>query len=176
MIRSLILTLMLVLQGHLNDCGVASVMMVANYYRLETPYETPEEWHYAITDGKDRALHITEIVWMLRDLGLEVEYTYSFEDVKDALAFGKYPMIFLDRRHAHYVVLWKGTVLDPKTGVRKLDWRHFQDEFDLSPKTGVGLLITNQDTLPRDLTSITQWMYCLHRYYKNVERESTLLE
>lgn len=133
------LVMMMTFQVHLNDCGPASVLMVAKYYHLDLPHQDPGDLHYEETGGTDRALHITEVVWMLRDLGIETEYTYSHSDIQGALVEGEYPMIYLLEDRAHFVVLWRGYILDPREGIKRVAWQEFLDHYE----TGVGLLIEN---------------------------------
>ncbi len=146
----LTMLMMLTFQHHINDCGVASVMMVAKYYNIATPAEESGDWHYMVTDDKDRALHISEVVWMLRKLGIETEYTYSHADISKALVDGDFPMIYLIEDRVHFVVLWNGYMLDPKRGAIEISMQDFLDQYN----TGVGLLIENLDDLHHDIPYI----------------------
>ena len=131
-----ILMTMFASQQHLNDCGVASVHMVAKYYHIDIPVTSGEQ-HYLITGNKDRALHITEVVSLLREYGFETEFTYAHADIANALVDGEYPMIYLLRDKVHFIVLYKGFMLDPREGIQRLTMRQFINEYE----TGVGLII-----------------------------------
>jgi len=133
----MVLLMMFTPQTHLNDCGVASMLMVAEYYDIDTQDITSADLHYQITDGKDRALHITEVVLQLREWGIQTEYTYSHVDISRALVDGDYPMIYLLEDRAHFIVLYNGYMLDPREGITRLTMREFINEYN----TGVGLLI-----------------------------------
>ena len=132
-------------QQNLNDCGPASVLMIAKVENLETPFDEPAAWHFAVTEGEDRALHITELVWMLRDIGVETEYTCSLEDIRSALEGTTSPMIFLDRDNVHFIVLWSGYALDPRAGMFEVTMEDFLKAYTVDPDHGVGLLITDID-------------------------------
>lgn len=132
----LVLLNMYVPQQHTNDCGVASVQMITKYYQLDVS-QTSGEQHYNITDNTDRALHITEVVLLLREYGITTEYTYAHSDITNALVYGEYPMIYLLEDRVHFIVLYNGFMLDPKTGVHSLTMQQFINEYE----TGVGLII-----------------------------------
>lgn len=127
-------------QQHLNDCGVASVHMVAKYYSLPVE-QTSGEVHYEVTGDQDRALHITEVILLLREYGFEPEYTYARSDIEKALVDGEFPMIYLLEDRAHFVVLWNGFLLDPKGKVIPLTMNQFINEYE----TGVGLILEKEE-------------------------------
>lgn len=131
-----ILIMMFTPQQHINDCGVASIHMVAKFYNMDVNITSGEQ-HYLITKNIDRALHITEVIILLREYGFDPQYTYSRVDISKALVDGEYPMIYLLEDRAHFVVLYNGFMLDPRNGIQALTMQQFINEYEV----GVGLIL-----------------------------------
>lgn len=105
-------------QVRMNDCGTSSMLMVARHYERGFDRSTGE-WQYEITEGKDRALHFTEVVWYLeQEYGILLNISYSWDDLYEAQSNGD-PTIILIRNKAHYAVLHEWVLFDPRDGIQK---------------------------------------------------------
>lgn len=113
-------------QVRLNDCGTASMLMVARHYEQGMEMGS-RELQDQITDGEDRALHFTELVWYSEQMfGVELQITYTVNDLIEEQREGE-PVIFLLKDEVHYVVMHEFNIYDPQKGVTSWEGTPYYD-------------------------------------------------